>query len=178
MAEMQTRPGIALALSLISASPICAQNNTATIHIDATRVENHISPGMYAAFAEMMAQDVKWGLTAEMIHDRSFEEAPNYLGLPAAWQQEPDERNDNAGAIAFAQTDTEAYPAKNQATGAAEHSLRITVAPGDITDTRRGISQGLLSIVAGYTYRGYLWAKIPAESGYKGPIEVALEEDE
>ena len=156
-----------------------AQNapQTAVVMVDARRVQNHVSPRMYASFVEMMAEDVKWGLTAEMLHDRSFEEAANYLGLPAGWQLEPDERNDNVGAIRFLPTMDEAYPRINQATGAAEHSLRISVAPGDITDTRRGFSQGRLSVQAGQAYRGYFWAKTPAKDAYTGDVTVALEED-
>ena len=151
--------------------------STATIRVDASRVENHVSPRMYASFVEMMAEDVKWGMTAEMLRDRSFEEEPNYLGLPAAWRLEPDERNDNVGAIKFLPTTDDAYPKVSQATGAPEHSLRITLAPADITDTRRGLSQGRLSVQAGRAYQGYLWAKVPAKDGYTGDITVALEED-
>jgi alpha-N-arabinofuranosidase len=149
----------------------------ATIRVDPERVENHVSPRMYASFVEMMAEDVKWGLTAEMVHDRSFEEATDYLGLPALWRLEPDERNDNVGAIKFLQTSEEAYPKVNQATGAPEHSLRITLAPGDITDERRGISQGRLSVIAGQMYKGYFWIKLPKDGGYKGVVNVSLEED-
>ena len=150
---------------------------TATITVDATKVENHISPRMYASFVEMMAEDVKWGMTAEMVHDRSFEEAPDYLGLPAGWRLEPDERNDNVGAIKFMQSTAEAYPRTNQATGAPEHSLRITLDADDITDTRRGFSQGRLSVHAGQAYQGYFWAKIPDSAGYTGNVAIALEED-
>ncbi len=169
-----------LALLCLFASTAIAQAPpaTATLHVDAARVENHISPRMYASFVEMMAEDVKWGLTAEMIHDRSFEETPDYLGLPAAWRLEPDERNDNVGAIRFVQTADDAYPRVSQATNAAEHSLRITLAPADITDTRRGLSQGRLSVRAGQSYRGYLWARVPVSDGYAGNVNVALEADE
>jgi alpha-N-arabinofuranosidase len=157
-----------------------AQGNagrSAEINVDAIRVENRISPRMYAAFTEMMAEGVKVGLTPEMLRDRSFEFAPDYLGLPAGWQLEPDERNDNVGAIRFAPTTEEAYPKENEATHAPEHSLRVTLAPGDITDTERGLSQGRLSIVAGQQYRGYVWVKTPAVSPYRGKITVALGED-
>lgn len=150
----------------------------ATIKVDAAMVENHVSPRMYAAFVEMMAEDVKWGMTAEMIHDRSFEEAPNYMGLPARWQLEPDERNDNVAAIQFAQTTVEAYPKLNLADHSAEHALRVTLNPQDITDNRRGISQGRLSIVAHTKYIGYVWLKTAAMDGYVGDITAAFEEDE
>lgn len=164
-----------IAAFLISVSLAPAQ--TAAVKVDPSRVENHVSSRMYAAFAEMMAEDVKWGLTAEMVHDRSFEECPDYLGLPVDWRLEPDERNDNVDAIKLAQTTEEAYPETNRATGAAEHSLRVTLAPLDITDTRRGFSQGRISIRAGEQYTGYVWVKVPAQNGYAGNVTVALEED-
>lgn len=165
-------PSLMTALSMAQVS-----SRTANITVDASRVENHVSPKMYASFVEMMAEDVKWGLTAEMLHDRSFEESPNYLGLPAAWQLEPDERNDNVAAIKFMPTSEEAYPKINRATGEAEHSLRIILNPGNITESRRGLSQGRLSVRAGETYKGYLWAKLPERDAYQGTIEVALEQD-
>lgn len=85
------------AVIVVTTSVVVAQS--ATIKVDASRVENRINPRIYASFVEMMAEDVKWGLAAEMIHDRSFEESPDYLGLPSGWRLEPDERNDNVGAI-------------------------------------------------------------------------------
>ncbi len=160
-----------------SGVPFAQAQEQATITVDPAHVENHISPRMYAAFAEMMGEDVKWGLTAEMLHDRSFEEAPNYLGLPADWQLEPDTRNDNVGAITFTADSAEAYPLKSQIDDAPQHSLRVTLAPGDITDTRRGFSQGHLSVAAGQAYNGYVWLKLPEAKAYAGPITVALEED-
>lgn len=162
-------------LSLILLIASTALGQKATVSIDASHVENHISPRMYAAFVEMMAEDVKRGMTAEMLHDRSFEEAPNYLGLPAGWQLEPDERNDNVGAIRFAQTTEEAYPKTSVIGNVPEHSLRITLEPGDITDARRGLSQGRISVVADMTYNGYIWIKLPTKNGYTGSITAALE---
>ena len=132
---------------------------------------------MYAAFVEMMAEDVKRGMTAEMLLDRSFEQPPDYLGLPAHWRLEPDERNDNVGAIQFTPTADEAYPKIDEATKEPNHSLRITLAPGDITDTRRGLSEGRLSVRAGDSYKGYFWAKLPGKDAYTGNVRVALEED-
>lgn len=173
--KVQTTAG---ALLLVVASSMLGAPQTASIQVDPARVENRVSPRMYAAFMEMMAEDVKWGLTAEMLHDRSFEEPANYLGLPAHWNLEPDERNDNVGAIKFASVSEEAYPKKNRATGLPEHALQVTVTRQDIADTRRGFSQRRLSIRAGEHYQGYLWIKKPPLSeGYTGQIMVALEED-
>ena len=151
---------------------------TATIRVDARRVENRVSPRMYAAFVEMMAEDVKRGLTAEMLLDRSFEQPTDHRSLPAHWQLEPDERNDNVGALRFVQTEDEAYVRTDQATGATNYSLKVTLAPEDITDTRRGLSQGRLSIGAGQAYKGYFWVRISSKNGYTGHMRVALEADD
>lgn len=174
------RSSIAITLCCFCASASAQQKKfvSATIQIDAGRVENHISPRLYAAFTEMMAEGVNRGMTAEMLLDRSFEGAPDYLGLPAGWRAEPDLRDDNVGAIRYAAVADQAYPIKNAVTGAPEHSLRVVLAPGDITDARRGLSQGRLSLVARKQYRGYIWVKSGAgNDSYKGEMTVALEED-
>lgn len=166
-------------VALLFGLPVTAQqtNMSATLRIDASHVVNHVSPRMYAGFVEMMAEDVKRGLTAEMLLDRSFEQPTDYLGLPTHWQLEPDERNDNVGAIRFTQTTEDAYPRSDEASKEPNHALHITLAPGDITDMRRGLSQGRLSFRAGAIYRGSFWAKVPPTNGYAGHIRVALEED-
>ena len=99
-----------LCLSLLLDSAAIAQDkgSTAEVHVDAARVVNRISPRMYAAFTEMTADNIKRGLTAEMLLDRSFEQPPDTYGLPTHWNLEPDERSDNVGAITFVPTTTEA----------------------------------------------------------------------
>ncbi len=173
------RTVVLAALPFLLAAPLLSQQGAApaSIHIEPSQVIHPINPRMYAAFVEMMAEDVKRGLTAEMLLDRSFEEPADYLHLPAHWQLEPDERNDNVGAIQFAEAAEDAYPRVDAATRQPNHSLRITVHPGDITDARRGLSQGRLSVAAGKAYQGYFWAKIPATDGYIGRVRIALEED-
>ena len=173
-ASLLVPPGVTQTLAHPQTQP---PRQTATVRIDPTHVEIRISPRMYAAFVEMMAEDVKCGLTAEMLLDRSFEQSTDYLSLPAHWQLEPDERNDNVGAITFVQTTDDAYPRTDQATGALNHALRLTLAPGDITDTRRGLSQGRLSVQAGRAYTVYFWAKLPTATPYTGEVRIALETD-
>src|SRR3984893_12859923 len=70
---------------------------SASIDIDVDRVEGQISPVLYGQFDEFMFEGVKRGLTAELIRDRSFDEAPNAIGLPRYWEREPDDRNDDPG---------------------------------------------------------------------------------
>lgn len=151
---------------------------SATVSVDASQTVGHLDPDLYGSFMELMAWDVKYGVYAEMLHDRSFEEAIDSLNLPRGWNLEPDERNDNVGAIRFEQTTEAAYPAENLATRKPEHSLRITVSSPDISDTRKGLSQGSISVNRNSSYAGYLWLKVPdGTEAFKGTITVALEED-
>jgi hypothetical protein len=48
----------------------------------------------------------------------------------------------------------------------------------DITDTRRGLSQGSINVRKDTDYLGYLWLKVPdGTEQYHGTITIALEED-
>src|ERR1700736_6335171 len=82
---------------------------SASIDIDANRVEGQISPMLYGQFDEFMFEGVKRGLTAELIRDRSFDEAPSAIGLPRDWEREPDDRNDDPG-LHFWWDDAVYYP--------------------------------------------------------------------
>jgi hypothetical protein len=73
-----------------------APPSAAVIHIDGSRPEGAISPLLYGQFLEYMFGCIKGGLQAELLRDRSFEDAPNAIGLPRYWERYPDERNDVA----------------------------------------------------------------------------------
>ena len=68
-----------LLLTISCAVPLSAQTSRAyaTIRIDARKVENRISPLLYGQFLEYMFEGIKFGLHAELLRDRSFENAPN-----------------------------------------------------------------------------------------------------
>lgn len=153
------------------AAPATAQ--TATLDIDATKVENVISSTLYGQFAEFMFEDIKGGLSAELIRDRGFDEQPNALGLPRYWERDPDDRNDD-GAMHFA-WDADVYlPVEgDRHTLPSQHSLRVDI--HDESGQRRGIHQGSIPIRAGVEYRGYLWVK---GADYVGTVEVTLEADQ
>jgi alpha-L-arabinofuranosidase len=160
-------------LSLIGAQT----TQTATITIDALKVENRISPLLYGQFLEFMYEGIKGGLDAELIRNRSFEEAPNIIGLSRHWERYPDDRNDDY-ALAFVWDDAVAYPPQRKLkvdTGereTKEHSLRIDARDGAIE--RRGFYQARVPIRAGLEYRGYLWLR---GSDYTGAVTAALESD-
>ena len=159
-------------------SLICAQTSqTATITIDARKVENRISPLLYGQFLEFMYEGIKGGLHAELIRNRSFEEPADAIGLSRYWERYPDNRNDDY-ALAFVWDDEDAYPRQRRLkveTGereAKEHSLRVQAGDGAIE--RHGFYQARIPIRSGLEYRGYLWLKA---SDYIGAVTLALESD-
>src|SRR5580765_5578947 len=139
------------------ASPAIAQTATATLTIDASRIENVLSPTLYGQFAEFMFEDIKGGLSAELIRDRGFDEQPNALGLPRYWERDPDDRNDD-GAMHFTWDSGIYLPVEgDHNTLPNQHSLRIEI-HGD-GKQRRGIRQGWIPVRSGLEYRGYVWLK-------------------
>lgn len=170
---------LCILLSAAPALPVAAQTSTreASVRIDARRVENRISPLLYGQFLEFMYEGMKFGLHAELLRDRGFEEAPDALGLPRDWERYPDDRNDDYG-LAFARDDSVHYPPHRNLkveTGeksVPEHSLRVDAGDGVIK--RHGIFQPRVPVRAGVEYRGHLWLKA---EGYAGGVRVALESD-
>ena len=165
------------ALSLLLSTPwsvVAAQSSTsASLTIDASKVENILSPTLYGQFAEFMFEDIKGGLYAELLRDRGFDEAPNALGLPRYWERDPDDRNDDAD-LRFSWDASVYRPVhSDQNTLPSHHSLQIAIARDD--GQRRGIRQGSIPLRSGVEYSGYLWLKT---SDYSGSITVALEADE
>jgi len=144
----------------------------ASITILADKVEGRVSPTLYGQFDEFMYEAVKFGLNAEMVRDRGFEELPNAIGLPRYWERDPDDRNDDS-ALHFHWDDSVAYPASRSFTSeTSDHSLRVTIDNDD--NQRRGIRQSNFPVRQGVPYRGYLWLKT---SGFEGHVTVALEAD-
>jgi alpha-L-arabinofuranosidase len=155
------------------AGPAKTQTATATLVIDANKVENVLSPTLYGQFAEFMFEDIKGGLSAELVRDRSFDEQPTALGLPRYWERDPDDRNDD-GAMRFT-WDAEIYiPVDgDQNTLPSQRSLRAEIHGEE--RQRRGIRQGWIPIRSGIEYRGYVWLK---SADYIGDIAVVLEADQ
>ncbi|HEY5446658.1 MAG TPA: hypothetical protein VIJ87_19780, partial [Pyrinomonadaceae bacterium] len=129
-------------------------------------MENSISPLLYGQFLEFMFEGIKGGLHAELIRNRSFEEAANANGLSRNWDRYPDDRNDDY-ALSFAWDDQFSYPQRNN-----EHSLSVRVGDGVIT--RHGVYQSRIPVRAGIEYRGYIWLRT---ADYDGRVTVALESD-
>jgi alpha-N-arabinofuranosidase len=173
-ATRASRHRIVLYLLLMSWDCLSAgqTKTTAALTIDASRIENAISPTLYGQFAEFMFQDIKGGLYAELIRDRGFDEAPDAVGLPRYWERDPDDRNDD-GAMQFAWDDRVYSPVHGDInTLPTQHSLRVKIDHAD--RRRRGVHQGWIPVRKGLEYHGYLWLKA---SDYSGAITVALEAD-
>jgi alpha-N-arabinofuranosidase len=167
----RTRFALAALVLLLAASPRGQAGDEATIAIDATKVENRISPRLYGQFAEFMFENVKFGLHAELLRNRGFEETASVIGLPRYWERHPDDRNDDG--IRFAWDDAEAYPAASAAKDKERlHSLRIDVSAQDAN--RRGVHQGRVPVRAGIEYRGYVWLR---SKDFAGRLTAALEQD-
>ena len=163
----------ALILFLLRGGAIAQSGTTATLTIDAAKIENVISPTLYGQFAEFMFQDIKSGLSAELVRDRGFDESPDAQGLPRHWERDPDDRNDD-GAMQFAWDSTVYTPVDGDAnTLATQHSLRVDIQHDE--GQRRGIRQGWIPVREGIEYHGYLWLK---GTDYNGSVTVALEADE
>ncbi len=145
----------------------------ASINVDAQKVEGRISPMLYGHFMELMYEDVKGGLYAELLRDRSFEDPPNAIGLSRYWERDPDDRDDDSP-LKFHWDDSVYYPPIHSFDSQAiDHSLRVTVS--EKSDARRGIRQGGIPLRAGIEYHGYFWLK---SSQFEGHITAALEQDQ
>jgi alpha-N-arabinofuranosidase len=160
------------AASLLAAALLHAQPaGTAAVRVDAGRVENRISPTLYGHFVEFMFEGVKFGLHAELLRDRGFEEPASAVGLPRHWDREPDDRND--GRVHFRWDDSVSYPlGRTPAAERTEHSLRVDVQADD--GEAGGVSQARLPIRQGVEYRGSIWIK---NQTFKGQVRVALQQD-
>jgi alpha-N-arabinofuranosidase len=145
---------------------------SASIRIDAAKVEGRISPTLYGQFLEFMFEGIKGGLHAELLRNRGFEEAPNVIGLSRYWERYSDDRNDDYG-LNFKWDGSTFYPAKNSSEKeAGGHSLRIDAGGGVVE--AHGVYQGRVPVRRDVGYNGYIWIKA---ADFNGQVSVALEND-
>ena len=147
------------------------QSLRASISIDASHPAGQISPLLYGQFIEHMFEGVKFGLHAELLRNRSFEDQPNVIGLSRYWERYPDDRNDDY-ALNFTWDPKVSYPERKVAEPI-EHSLRVDARNGVIR--RHGCFQSRVFIRAGVEYLGSVWLKT---NDYDGRVIVALEKDQ
>lgn len=146
---------------------------TASITVDMNRVEGRVSPLLYGQFIEFMFEGIKGGLHAELLRDRSFEEASNVIQLPRYWERYPDDRADDYG-LNFRRDSVVAYPAAGPPKEGLIGGTSLHVEAGESAITRHGLYQPRMPIRAAIEYNGYLWMKT---EGYQGRVVVALESD-
>jgi alpha-N-arabinofuranosidase len=170
--DIRLRACAGSAASVLVAATLCAQPaGTAAVRVNAGRVENRISPTLYGHFAEFMFEGVKFGLHAELLRNRGFEEPANAVGLPRHWEREPDERNDSD--IHFCWDDSVSYPpGRKPDPERAEHAVGLELRGNAFGP--RGLSQARLPIRQGVEYRGSIWIK---NQTFEGRMRVVLEQD-
>jgi len=145
---------------------------TVDIDIDATSAEGRISPLLYGQFIEFMFEGVKYGLHAEVLRDRGFEDAASQAGLSPSWKRYPDDREDDY-ALSARRDDEMAYPDTQRSDGTTGgHSLCVDLKQGVVE--RHGVYQARVPIRQGIEYRGYLWMKTRT---FAGAVTIALEAD-
>jgi alpha-L-arabinofuranosidase len=177
---VRPRPAAALLLACalagvtaaqVPAPPAAQPAADAAIAVDAASVENRISPRLYGQFAEFMFESIKFGMHAELLRNRGFEEAADSIGLPRHWERDPDNRNEDL--VRFRRDDSASYPPRRSFQDhQVEHSLRIDLPARD--GRRRGVHQPRLPIRGGTEYHGSFWLR---SSTYAGEVGVALEPD-
>jgi len=159
---MKRFKSIHLALSLAIISSFTAQAAPIELKLDPAKTGAPISPFIYGQFIEHLGRCIYGGMWAEMLEDRKFyfpitaNYAP-YRSLTntafpvvgaSPWQIIGD-----AGAVTMVKEDA----------FVGDHSPRI--------NSGTGIRQRDLGLVAGKTYKGYLWAR---PIGRRAEIEVTL----
>jgi alpha-N-arabinofuranosidase len=158
-------------VAVLLSAPAGQTSGSADITIDAATVENRIGPRLYGQFAEFMFENIKFGLHAELLRNRGFEESANAIGLPRHWERDPDDRNDDA--MRFRWDDSASYPpTRPLGEHQVERSLRIDLQARD--GQRRGIYQGRVPVRAGIEYRGSLWLRT---WDFAGRVTASLEQD-
>src|SRR3981189_2226723 len=109
------KTALAVVICLLNAQSYLAVAQTRsarpTVSIQAGTSAGHISPLLYGQFLEFMFEGVKFGLHAELLRNRSFEEHPSVIGLSRGWERYPDDRDDDY-AINLTWDDSVRYPEK------------------------------------------------------------------
>lgn len=161
-----------LAIGVAGQSGPASPAHTAEIAIDASSIDGQISPLLYGQFLEFMFEGIKYGLHAELLRNRGFEEQGRPNGLPRFWERYPDDRDDDY-AMAAERDDHGRYPHIEPSEGTTGgHSLRVQLKPGVVV--RHGVFQAREPVRQGLEYRGSLWMK---SESFSGSVSVALEAD-
>ena len=116
---------VLLVFFLPLASPRGQTGNTAGIANDAVKVASRLSPRLYGQFAEFMFENIKFGLHAELLRNRGFEETAGAIVLPRHSERHPDDRNDDASRLS---SDDSGYGTGQVST------FSNPVVPGDFPD--------------------------------------------
>jgi len=156
---------IALVLVPTLAAPARADRATLRVNVDAPGTP--ISPLLYGIFFEEINHAGDGGLYAELVRNRSFEDAET----PEGWLLVTDGGAEGTLSLDTTQPLNEKNP----------HSLRLEITPPRPPDRgeewRVGVANGGywgIPVTAGKTYRLSLYAR--GSEGFKGPLHVRLEQ--
>jgi alpha-N-arabinofuranosidase len=132
------------------------------LRLDITRTNAPISPFIYGQFIEHLGRCIYGGIWAEMLEDRKF-----YFPITADYAPYKDLQNTAFPVVGASPWqiigDTVAVTMVKKDAFVGDHSPRINAGAG--------IRQRDLSLIAGKSYKGYIWAK-PLNG--RAEIEVAL----
>lgn len=177
---------LGLVFSVLSCAPEArgpGADPDATIRIDPTERLNPISDLLYGQFAEFMFENIKFGLWAELLANRGFEDLAPPPAAAHYWERYPDTRNHANGFSLGGATSgisEQGYPPSRP--------NRAQVLINRLSEQQgHGIYQARIPVRKGLTYRGSLWlrgAGPPAPDGsgaiggtFSGKVAVSLEED-
>lgn len=156
--------GILLALSVTTASPLCAQttNLITVLQIKADQVAAHVSPMLYGLMTEEINYSYDGGLYGELVRNRTFKKRGTDAN-PPHWELV---ENGGSGSMSLDTT----QPLND----ALATSLKLEVSKASKRQSAGIANDGFWGIPVRpkTTYRASFYAK--AGSGFTGPLTVAI----
>ncbi len=157
--------GTALMLVFVAAATAQAQRSPAVLTIHADQPIHKVSPTLYGLMTEEINHSYEGGLYAELVSNESFR--ADWSGVLDWYLVQ------NGNSTASMAEDTTTGPS-----AAISHSLKLTVAQADATDTAGVFNVGYWGVAVHpqTTYRGSFWAK--EDSSTVGAVTVSLVNDQ
>lgn len=165
---MRVLSGIAVLVFSVSALSGLSDGESpvpqATLHVDAAKVLNHITPLMYGSCIEDVNHEIYGGLYAQMIFGESFEEPPtaSNLGISGSWV----EVHTGTAVAGFG------WDRDRPFNSARSQKINFQSGHGNVGVANQGLNRWGLTVRRGHTYAGRLYLR---QKGYQGKVTVALQ---